>query len=205
MAIKFYSWPRSTGTRVHWALEELAVPYEYIEPDRTKGEHKTDSYLAINPNAKVPALVDDGISYFESVAILLYLGERYGVERGLWPAGGQERADALSWTVWSTSELLYNVREVLYHGMDTPISYKPEGRSASAGEFNRGVCHKHFNMLEKRLGGREYLNGKFSLVDVATASALRFGTMFGLELDKHPAVAGWMDRCTKRPALAKVR
>src|SRR5262245_43728780 len=205
MSIKFYSWPRSTGARVHWALEELAVPYEYVEVDRTKGEHKTDSYLAINPNAKVPALIDDGISYFESLAIVLYLGERYGVERGLWPAGGQDRADALSWSVWSISELHYNVRECLYHGMDTPISYKQDDRSGAAAEFNRKAANKHFDMLEKRLAGREYLLGKFSLVDVVAASTLRFGTMFGMGLDQHRAVAAWMDRCTKRPALAKVR
>jgi glutathione S-transferase len=205
MGIKLYSWPHSSGSRVQWALEELGVPYEYVEVDRAKGEHTAAPYLAINPNAKVPALVDDGISYFESLAIMLHLGERYGVERGLWPAGGQPRADALSWTVWATTELLYNVRERLYHGLDTPISYKPEDRSAAAGEFNRGVVDKHLAMLGKRLAGREFLNGAFSLVDVSVAATLRFGTMFGISLESHPTVATWLDRCSKRPALAKVR
>jgi glutathione S-transferase len=205
MSIKLYSWPRSTGTRVVWALEELGVPYEYVELDRTKGENKTDSYLAINPNAKVPALVDDGISYFESTAIFLYLGERYGVERGLWPAGGQERADALSWTVWAQSELLYNIRELLYHGKDTPISYKREDRSKAAAEFNDKTVTKHLDMLEKRLTGRDYITGAFSLVDLAIVTAIHFGTMFGLGLTSHPNVAAWVERCMKRPAAAKMR
>src|SRR5262249_40661228 len=143
--------------------------------------------------------------YFESTAIFLYLGERYGVERGLWPAGGQERADALSWTVWAQSELLYNVRELLYHGKDTPISYKREDRSKAAAEFNAKTVTKHFDMLEKRLTGRDYINGAFSLVDVAIGTTVAFGMMFGVTLDGHPNVAAWAERCNKRPAIAKMR
>lgn len=79
MAIKFYSWPRSSGARVQWALEELGVGYEYVELDPKKQEHRTPQYLAINPHGKVPGLVDGDLTLFESGAILLYLGERYGV------------------------------------------------------------------------------------------------------------------------------
>ena len=85
MGIKLYSWPRSSASRVHWALEELGVPFELVTLDRHKGEHQAPAYLAINPNGKVPALVDDGQPYFESLAILLHLGETYGVDRALWP------------------------------------------------------------------------------------------------------------------------
>ena len=66
MGIKLYSWPRSSASRVHWALEELGVPFELVTLDRHKGEHQAPTYLAINPNGKVPALVDDGQPYFES-------------------------------------------------------------------------------------------------------------------------------------------
>ena len=204
MAIKLYSWPRSTGARVQWALEELGLPYEYVELDRTKGEHKSESFLSINPNAKVPAIVDNGVAYFESLAILLYLAERYGVDKKLWPAAGQTRADALSWTVWAIVELQYNLRERIYHGLDSPISYKKEDRSAAAAEFNLGAINKHLTMIDKRLAGRDYLMGEFTLADVAAASTLRFGTMFGISLDGHPAVAAWADRCGKRPAWAKI-
>src|SRR5580765_2624054 len=132
MAIKFYSWPMSSGARTQWALEELGVPYEYVQLDRSKGEHRAPAFLAINPNGKVPALVDDGVAYFESLAIALHLGERYGVERGLWPRDGKDHADALSWSVWAMMELQYNLREYMYHGLATPISYKPEGQSKAA-------------------------------------------------------------------------
>src|SRR5262245_32266152 len=103
MPLALYSFPRSSGTRVHWALEELGVAYEYVSLDRAKNEHRESAYLAINPNGKVPALVDDGERLFESVAILIHLGEKYGRAKGLWPAQSGERAEALSWTVWSTT------------------------------------------------------------------------------------------------------
>ena len=101
MSIRFYSWPSSSGTRVQWCLEELGLAYEHTVLDRSKNEHRAPAYLAVNPNGKVPALVDDGVTWFESAAIVMHLGEKYGVERGLWPAGGQARADAISWTTWT--------------------------------------------------------------------------------------------------------
>ena len=81
MSIRLYSWPNSSGSRIHWALEELGVPYEHVVLDRAKGEHRAPAYLAINPNGKVPGLVDGGQPYFESLAILLHLAESYGRER----------------------------------------------------------------------------------------------------------------------------
>lgn len=205
MPIKFYAWPRSSGARTQWGLEELGLAYEYVQLDRSKGEHKTPEFLAINPNAKVPALVDDGVAYFESLAIALYLGEKYGVERGLWPTAPRDRADALSWSVWSFTELQYNLREHLYHGLATPISYKPEDQSKAAAEFNLGMLKRHYAMIERRLADREHVCGAFTLVDTLVGSALRFGQMFGLKLDGFPQVDAYLARLEKRPALARVR
>ena len=107
MSIRLYGWPQSTASRVHWALEELGVSYDYVELDQMKGENRTPEYLAISPGGKVPGLVDGGHAYFESVAIIIHLGETYGRERGLWPRidAGAASADALCWTVWGTTEL----------------------------------------------------------------------------------------------------
>ena len=204
MAIKFYSWPMSSGSRVHWALEELGIPYEYVQLDRTKNEHKQPEYLAINPNGKVPALVDDGVAYFESLAIILHLGERYGVERNVWPSAGQAHADALSWCIWGVAELQYNLREYAYHGLQTRLSYKPEDQSKGAAEFNHGVLTKHFAMLDKRLADREYVCGNFTLADCTVGSTLRFGQMVGIAPEgKH--VTAYVERLNKRPAVAKIR
>ena len=203
MTIRFYSWPRSSGSRVQWALEELGLQYEYIKLDRSKNEHKSADYLAINPNGKVPTLVDDGKVLFDSLAILLHLGERYGVDRKLWPAGAKERAEALSWMTWSYTELLNFMMQYLYHGLDTPMSYKPDQRSKATADYNFANFSHHLDMLEMHLRGREYMMGSFSLVDVPIASGLRFGTMVGASLGARPAVAAWLGRCAGRPAIAR--
>jgi len=206
MAIKLYSWPRSSGTRVAWALEELGIPYEYVELDPKKNENRSPKYLAVNPHGKVPALVDGDQSFFESGAILLHLGNKYGVEKNLWPAtGGQARADALSWTVWAMTELGPYMMQYLYHGLDTPFSYKPEDRSKASAEYNLSQLNRNLDALEARLEGRECLLGVFSLVDVAAAGWLVMGTMFGLKLDRHPRVAAWCKRCGERGAFKRAR
>ena len=206
MTIKLYSWPRSSGTRVAWALEELGLPYEYVTLDPKKQEHRSAEYLALNPHGKVPALVDGGQVFFESGAILLHLGTRYGVEKNLWPAGGgQLRADAVSWTVWAVAELGPYMMQYLYHGLDTPVSYKKEDRSKAAGDYSLMQFNRQLDVLEARLGSREYLLGAFSLVDVAAASWLALGTMLGLKLEGHPRVAGWCKRCAERPAMKRAQ
>jgi glutathione S-transferase len=206
MAVQLYSWPRSSGTRICWALEELAIPYDYVELDPKKQEHRAQKYLAINPHGKVPALVDGDQQLFESGAILIYLGEKYGVAKNLWPAaGGQARTDALCWTVWAMAELGPYMFQFLYHGLDTPVSYKPADRSKAAADYNLSQFNRALDALEMRFEGRAHLLGGFSLADVAAASWLALGTMFGVGLERHPRVAGWCKRCTERPAYKRAR
>ena len=133
-------------------------------------------YLALNPHGKVPALMDGNQTFFESGAILLHLGTKYGVEKNLFPAGGgQARADAISWTVWAVAELGPYMMQYLYHGLDTPVSYKKEDRSKAAGEYSLTQFNRQLDVLEARLANQEYLLGTFSLVDVAAASWLAHG------------------------------
>jgi glutathione S-transferase len=206
MALELHSWPRSSGTRVSWALEELNVPYKYIEVDQKNLEHRSGKYLALNPHGKIPTLVDGEQTFFESAAILLHLGDRYGATRGLWPAGGDlAHSEALCWTVWATTELGSYMMQYLYHGLDTPFSYKPEDRSKVCAEYNHAQFVRCLNALESRLGDRQYLLRDFSLVDVAAASWLTLGTMCGVPLAAHPHVAAWTQRCSERPACTRAR
>jgi len=207
MTIKLYSWPRSSGTRVAWALEELALPYEYVELDAKKQEHRSPGMLALNPHGEVPTLTDDDLGFFESGAILLYLGNRYGTAKGLWPAPkGQAHADAVCWTVWAMTELGSYLMQYLYHGLDTPVSYKPADRSTAHAEYNRSQLERLLDAIEARLASRDYLMGGFSIVDIAAASQLLLGTRLGLKLDRHhPRVAAWCHRCGERPAFKRAR
>jgi len=206
MAIKLYSWSQSSGFRVSWALEELGVAYEYIELDPRKQEHRTPQYLAINPHGKVPGLVDGDLTLFESGAILLYLGEKYGVEKKLWPPGsGQARADATCWSVWGVADFGNYMMQYAYHGLDSPVSYKPADRSKACAEYNRSQFARGLDALQARLQGREYLLGSFSLADIPAASYLQLGGLLGIKVDDHPRVADWLKRCSERPACRRAR
>jgi glutathione S-transferase len=206
MALQLYSWPRSSGTRISWALEELNLPYQYVELDREKQEHRLPQYLTINPHGKIPALVDGEQTFFESAAILLYLGDKYGTDKRLWPAASDPaHADALCWTVWATTELGNYMMQYLYHGLDTPVSYKPADRSKACAEYNRSQFIRCLGALEGRLESRQHVLGGFSLVDVAAASWLLLGTRLGLGLDSHPRVAAWTGHCGERPAFKRAR
>ena len=206
MTIQLYSWPRSSGTRVSWALEELGVLYEYVALDGEKGEHHSAHHLARHPMGKVPALVDGGRSFFESGAILLHLGETYGVSRRLWSAAGsQDHADALSWTVWGSVELGGHIMQCLYHGFDTPMSYDAKDRSRAAADFSLSQFERCLDALETRLAGREHMLGAFTLADIACVNGLLFGSLFGLSVGDRPRVAAWKERCSARPALRRAK
>jgi glutathione S-transferase len=207
MALQLHSWPRSSGTRISWALEELGIPYEYVQVDREKQEHRSPPYLAVNPHGKVPALTDGEQAYFESAAILLHLGYRYGTAKQLWPkANDPSQAEALCWTVWATTELGNYMMQYLYHGLDSPVSYKPEDRGKACADYNHSQLVRCLDALEARLATRPHLLGEnFSLVDLAAASWLLLGTMLGLGLDSHARVAAWTRRCAERPAFKRAR
>ena len=205
MSIRLYGWPQSTASRVHWALEELGVGYEYVTLDQKRGENLAPAFMAISPGGKVPGLVDDGHAYFESAAIIIHLGEAHGRERGMWPASGGARADALSWTVWGTVELYAYMMQWLYHGVDTPVSYAPADRSKATADYNRGQYLRLLDALEARLAGRAFVLGDaFSLADIPAASALLVGIDLGGSVERRENVAAWLERCRARPAFARI-
>jgi len=206
MAIHFYYSPMSSAVRVHWALEELGVAYEKHKLDLSAGDQRKPEFLAINPNGKVPALVDGDAKVFESLAILVWLGERYGGERGLWPKlGTSDHGEALSWTMWGTAEVSTAVVHHMLHATDGRLALPKEHRSAHAARLAGDRFGQLMGVLDRRLQGRDYIMGKtFSLVDVADASTIGFATrMGGLSLGEHKNVAAWVARCEPRPAMVR--
>jgi glutathione S-transferase len=93
--------------------------------------------------------------------------------------------------------------QYLYHGLDSPVSYKPEDRSKVCAEYNRAQLGRCLSALEARLEAHKYMLGDFSLVDVAVASWLMIGAMLGFGLDAHARVAAWTLRCGERPAFQR--
>ena len=92
-----------------------------------------------------------------------------------------------------------------YHGLDSPVSCKREDRSKACAEYNRSQFIRGLDALQARLQDREHLLGVFSLADVAVASWLQVGGMFGIDVDSHPRVADWLRRCSERAACRRAR
>lgn len=206
MAITFYYAPRSSATRVHWALEELEIPYKKKRIRLDRGEQKAPEFLAVNPNGKVPALTDDGAHLFESCAIIIHLGEKYGRERGLWPEPGSPAAgEALSWTIWGTVQIVYYYIEYAVHGTDA-FGVPKQKRNAEHAERMKHGYYRHLSILDTRLTGQPYtLGSAFTLVDVANAALIgEAEALAGLGCSEHVDVAAWLERCRERPAYGRV-
>ena len=197
MALDFYYAPYSSASPAQWAIEELAVPCRKIKIDLKGTTHRSAEYLALNPNGKVPLLVVDGTPLFESIAILYYLGDRFGVEKGLWPSGQDPaRLHAMSWTAWANTEL--GAAAVRY------LHAAAHGATEAAATAARAQIEANFAILETRLDARSYVLGEsFSLVDVPLASATGWiQHSMNVDLAPFPRVQAWAGRCQQRPAFA---
>src|SRR5215510_10115260 len=128
--IKLYGIPASRASRSLWMLEELGVPYENVRVS-FMGDAQKPEYLAINPNGKIPALDDDGLVLFESLAINLHLARKYGKE--LWPASPDDQSRAIQWSIWAMTEVEPPVMTVLRNRAFLPEPQRSEAE-ATAGE-----------------------------------------------------------------------
>ncbi len=204
--IKFYYTPRSSASRCQIALEEVGVPYEKVRVHLDKGEQKTPAFLAINPNGKIPALVDGDVKLFESLAILQYLGVKYGADKNMWPTpGSAEHWEAVSWSTWASTELSPAVLDTVMHTCDVPWAHPTEKRSVHVVEAAKVAWTRCMGILDKRLEGREFLMGRaFTLVDTAVGLTVGMGAMFAQMPFDSKNVEGWMGRIQSRPSFGKV-
>jgi glutathione S-transferase len=204
MAIVFYYAPFSSAVRVHWALEELGVPYEGVKIDFKSGELKKPEFLKLNPNGKVPTLVDDGVPYFESIAILIFLGEKYGKAKGLWPAAGTHaHGQAMSWTVWAAATLLNAGTRVM---ANTSAEAPEDTKNAKQGEAALKEFEGLIGLLDTRLSSSPYLTGDdFTLTDALLAADLWWYQMvIKPDMDRWPHLKAWAGRCMDRPAFKRI-
>ncbi len=200
MSLVFHYAPWSSATTCLWALEELGVPFTKVKVDLAKKETHTTEFLAMNPNGKVPVLVQDGVPIFESVAILAHLGETFGVEKKLFPAPGIERAQAFQWLAWMNVTLGAAVAKFIQNSSDQ----LPEGlRNAKLAEIGRAETLKLLAMIDRHLDGKSWMVGDgFTLVDVHLCGAMMWIGRMGFDLASLPNVDAWTKRCQARPALA---
>ena len=195
-----YSWKTSNGRKVTVMVEELGVPYVLHRIDIGAGDQFSDAFTAINPNQKIPAIVDSegpgGRPYtvIESGAILMYLAEKHG--RFL-PAGMAERYEVIQWLMFQMG------------GVGPMFGQAHHFRMAAKEEVPYGIerytkeTRRLWGVLDRRLEGREHLAGDYSIADIAVFPWTTRYQWQGIALDEFPNVARWYRAIEQRPAIAR--
>ncbi|HYL58569.1 MAG TPA: glutathione S-transferase family protein [Candidatus Acidoferrales bacterium] len=198
--VKIYGTSQSRAARSLWAAEEVGLKYEHVPVAPNTGTRKPE-YLKINPNGHVPALDDNGLILFESMAINLYLAEKYG-KSPLWPSTVEGRGQAYQWSVWAMTETEPHLLTVLMHRMFLPQAQRSEAAASSAIESLKAPL----KVLDDALKNRAYLLGSdFTIADLNVASVLSLAAIIKLDMTATPAVGKWLQTCLGRPAMQKAR
>lgn len=198
--LTLYTSPMSgNGRKVHMLLEEVGASYQLAKLDLMKGEQKTSDYLKLNPNGKVPTLVDDGFILWESNAILLYLAEKFPAVK-LVPASLQDRARMFQWLLFEQTTfrppLSFLVRQTRF----TP----PDKQDAVMIEQSWAEVRTNMGILQNALAGREYIGGTFSLADIAVLPYVYLAKELGANLSPWPGVEAYWQRLSLRPSWQKI-
>jgi len=182
------------GWKVTILLEELGVPYKVTPISLTNQEQKTPEFLAVNPNGKIPALLDDGFAVFESGAILLYLAEKFG---RFIPQDARGRSRAIQWVMWQVAGLGPMMGQATVFNR-----YFPEKLPSVIERYTR-ESQRLLGVLEAALEGQDYLVGTYSIADIACFPWVRGHEWAGVSLNGLPNIARWMAAIGARPAVQR--
>ncbi len=197
--IKLYGVSSSRALRSIWAAEEVGLDYEHV-PTHFMNDSKTEEYLAINPNGRIPTLVDGDVTLFESMAINLYLAKKYGGD--LYPQNAEDEAETWQWSVWGISEIEPLQMQIVVQKFFTPEEKKNPRLVAGA---TKGL-QRPLGVLDAKLSDRDWLVGEsFSVADLNVAAVMLLLEMIELDLSAFENVTRWLQACYARPALAAAR
>ena len=202
--IDLYYYTSPNARKVLIALEELGLPYRICWTDITAGDQFTEEYQQVNPNAKIPAIIDhDGpggqaLTLFESATILLYLADKTGQ---LMPADPARRWEATCWLVWQVASHGPMVGQAAHFLSHAPTQGVHDEYATNR---YRREATRIYQVLERRLSQEDYLAGEFSMADIACFPWVRVAAGHGIDLADFPAIARWVERISARPS-AKVR
>jgi glutathione S-transferase len=190
--LHIYGSARSRGVRTLWMAGELDLQYKHIDFTPRSPETRTPEYLALNPNARVPTIDDDGFVLSESMAINLYLAKKHGK---LYPADARNEALAWQWSFWEVDRLDRQMTAYANNTSALPMAQRnPATAKAAWDEISAAL-----DVLEIALGKTQWLAGReFTVADLNVAAAMVRALSF--QLDKWPRVYEWLHRCWDRPA-----
>ena len=198
--IHLYTWPTPNGHKVQIMLEEVGLPYVVHPVDITRGAQFDPTYLSLNPNNKVPTIVDDEgpdgkpLTIFETGAILIHLAEKTGQ---FMPAEPRARSEVLQWLMWQMGGLgpMLGQAQHFHRYASEKVPYAIE-RYAKEGR-------RLLSVMERRLVGRDYLAGDYSIADIACFPWVRIHKMANQSLDDLPLVSRWYAAVRARPAVQR--
>lgn len=195
--IDLYTASTPNGWKASVMLEELGLPYEVKALRLGRNEQKSPEYLKINPNGRIPAIVDrdeGGFAVFESGAILLYLAEKTG---RLLPGDAKGRSVVIQWLMFQMSAVgpMMGQANVFFR-------YFPEKIQPAIDRYQK-ECRRLFEVLDRRLERSEYVAGGYSIADIANWCWVRTHRWSGLEIDDLPNLVRWRDAVGRRPACQR--
>lgn len=182
-----------------WMLEEMGHPYELVKTTAGPEDVRTTEYLRLNPNARMPTLVDGEVVVWESLAINLYLANRY---EGPMHAGSPAvLAQATQWSFFAVLELEVLARELLDHR----VNLVERAREASIAERAESLLQRPLQVINRVLDGRAYLLGdEFTVADLNVASILSWAKRSEMDFSFVPSVDRWLEACYARPAYLRL-
>lgn len=194
-----YGTAGSRAFRSIWAAEEINLAYEHV-PTSFRGDNQAEAYLRINPNGRIPALVDGDLTLFESMAINLYLAKHYG--QHLIPDADGGEARTLQWSIWGISEI-----EPLQMQIVIQQFFTPEGQR-DAGIIERATkgLSRPLNVLNATLSTQACLLGDdFTLADLNLSGVMDLLKMLEFDFSDWPAVKDWLAACYGRESYARAK
>jgi glutathione S-transferase len=197
--LTLYGTSKSRSARSLWALEELGLKYEHVPVEVPKA--KSPEHLQRNPNGHIPVLNDDGHYLWESMAINLYLAEKYG-KPPFWPATSDGHGDCYKWSFFGMTEIEPHLMTILRNRLFLPADQRDEKAIQNATESLKAPL----KVLDDQLKSRPHLLGNdFSVADLNVAAVLSFALLVKLDMSATPAAQAWLQKCIGREANQRVR
>lgn len=209
MTITIYGIAASRASRPLWVMEELQQPYTHVKTDYRTGDPRKSEFLLINPNGHIPAVDDDGVVVWESMACSLYLARKFtaiGIGQ-LGALSASEEAQILRWTFWTVTEVEKDALTVLMHRVAMPAE-KRDDSLVIAAQKRLAVP---LRVLESHLsnGARndefQLAGSRFTVADINVAAVINWARPAKELMIQFPAVSRWLDSCLERPAYQRIK
>lgn len=197
MSLKIYGIARTRAFRALWMAMELGIDYEHDPVEIGDAGARTPEFLAINPNGRLPVIVDDGFVLFESLAITMYLAKKHAHGK-LYPATIEGEARLWQWTSWALTEVDRGVNVWSLHAVRLPEAE----RDAEKRDEALKVVAAPFKVLDAAVSAQSYLLGAdFTVADLNVAAVISRATE--MDLSAVPNLKIWLTRCLERPAARR--